>query len=472
MALVGPAAVAQGGLVSVLARPLRLLAALALLLVPLLAACGGDSGGEDAAAAGTETTTGSGGEAPTGAPVLEFYWGDGCPHCEHQQVFLDELAGEYPDLVIERYEVWYDTANQQRFAARAAQTGARPEGVPTTFFGDEMWVGFAPHIEAQIRAAVDAQVGDGDQTAAADAEAAVVAVPVVGEVDVSDHSLLAATLVIGFVDGVNPCSLWALTMLLAIVVHQGSRGRVAAIGITFLAITALLYGLFIAGTFTAMSFVAHLTAIQVAVAAVALVAGLVNLKDYVWFRQGFSLTIPEGQKPGLYRRMRSAATQASLPAALAATAALAVGVSLLETPCTAGLPLLWSNLLVEQGVSGATAGGLFGVYLGVFLLDELLVFGVAVAAMRISKVQERHGRALKLVGGSLMVTLAGVLLVAPETMESLGGALVVMLVAAAVAATIAGVHHLLTRGHRPPAPPRATGGRRARSRGNPGLRTT
>ncbi len=73
----------------------------------------------------------------------------------------------------------------------------------------------------------------------------------------------------------------------------------------------------------------------------------------------------------------------------------------------------------------------------VFLFDELLVFGTAVAAMRVTKVSERHGRVLKLVGGSVMVTLAAVLLLAPDLMETVGGAIVVFLGALAVAGGLA-----------------------------------
>ena len=106
-----------------------------------------------------------------------------------------------------------------------------------------------------------------------------------------------------------------------------------------------------------------------------------------------SLSIPASRKPWLFRRMRAAASpERALPAALAGTILLAVGVSLLETPCTAGLPVLWTSLLEEAGVSTGQAAGLFGAYMAVFLLDALLVFGAAVVTLRAAKVQERHGR--------------------------------------------------------------------------------
>src|SRR5690606_22225179 len=121
--------------------------------------------------------------------------------------------------------------------------------------------------------------------------------PVIGPVDVGSASLVVATLVIGLVDGVNPCSLWVLSVLLALVLRSGSRKRVLAIGGTFLAITAALYALYIAGMYGVLSLLAHQRWVRMAMALVALAFGLVNLKDFFAFRRGVSLTIPEDRKP-------------------------------------------------------------------------------------------------------------------------------------------------------------------------------
>jgi cytochrome c biogenesis protein CcdA len=215
---------------------------------------------------------------------------------------------------------------------------------------------------------------------------------------------------------------------------------VIAIGTTFLAVTALLYGLYIAGMYGFLSYAANQTWVRLAMAVIALVFGVINLKDYFWYGRGLSLSIPAGRRPALYRRIRSVAAEGeALPIALAGTALLAVGVSVLETPCTAGYPLLWANLLTAQDIGLAGAIPLFAVYMAVFLLDELVVFGTAVVAMRASKLEERAGRLLKLIGGVVMIALALTLVFVPAAMSSIGGALAVfgaaMLVILAILAT-------------------------------------
>jgi uncharacterized membrane protein HdeD (DUF308 family) len=61
------------------------------------------------------------------------------------------------------------------------------------------------------------------------------------------------------------------------------------------------------------------------------------------------------------------------------------------------------------------------------------VLGVVVATMRAVRLQERHGRELKLVSGVVMVALAVVMVVRPVMLETVTGALAVFGLAAAVA---------------------------------------
>jgi len=178
---------------------------------------------------------------------LVLFWGEGCPHCAAEREFLDELLATRPDLVVREYEVFNDEANRQLFRERAAEAGIEARSVPTTFLGDRVWVGFGNATAAAIEAAVDAAL-EGREIA--ESAESVVDVPLVGPVDVEDRSLVVSTLLIGFVDGVNPCSLWVLSVLLALVLHGGSRRRVLAVGGTFLAVTSAMYRLYIVGFYS------------------------------------------------------------------------------------------------------------------------------------------------------------------------------------------------------------------------------
>ncbi len=376
----------------------------------------------------------TGGAASDGAVSLLFFYGAECQHCANERPFLVGLEARYPRLAIEYIEVWHDGGNRQRLREVAAQLGFHPAGTPVTVLGDQYWVGFDSAIARSIEAAVVAALGGREAQLAV---RRTVDVPVFGAVDVADAPLVVSSLVIGFVDGVNPCSLWVLSVLLAIVLHSGSRGRVLAVGSVFLMVTTAMYGLYMTGMYSVLDYVGHLTWVRLAVAAVALVFGVIHMKDFFWFKEGPSLSIDDAQKPGLYRRMREvAAADKSLPAMLGGTVALAVGVSLLETPCTAGLPMLWTNLLATQAVPLATAAVLFAVYMSVFLLDELAVFAAAVLTLRATRVQEAHGRLLKLLSGTVMVTLALAMILMPALLESVSGTVQVFGLAVVLVAVI------------------------------------
>lgn len=366
---------------------------------------------------------------------LVVFHGDGCPHCAKMLDFLDDLEGRFDGLDVVRYEVWHDAGNQSIFRSTMARYGEEARSVPTVIVGDRIYVGYSDALADRIETVVS-DLGAG-RTPSAEGDF-VIDVPLAGQVNVGSRSLVGATLLIAFVDGVNPCSLWVLSMLMALVVHSGSRSRVFAVGGLFLLVTSLLYGLYMLGAYSTLAVVGRQTWIRAAVAIVAGLFGIFHLKEH-WTTKGPSVTIGAEHKPGIFRRMRRLADpDRSLPATLGGTAVLAVGVSLLETPCTAGLPLLWTDLLAERGVPMSGAAFLFALYLLVFLVDELLIFGAVVVTMRATKMQEHHGQALQLIGGTLMLTLALVMLFASALLDTVTGTAIVFGLAAAVSAAVLG----------------------------------
>lgn len=375
---------------------------------------------------------------------LVVFHGDGCPHCAAMLDFLDELEGEHDGLVVTDYEVWYDQDNLRYFTETLTALGEEPTAVPTVLIDGVVIVGHSDAIEQRIEGIVDDLLAG---SAATDEGEFVIDVPFAGSVDVGSGSLVGATALIALVDGVNPCSLWVLSMLMALVVHSGSRRRVFAVGGLFLLITSLLYGLYMIGAYSALSVIGQRTWIRVAVALVAGTFGVLHIKEH-WTTKGPSVTIGSEHKPGLFAKMRRLAdTDRSLPATLGGTAVLAVGVSLLETPCTAGLPLLWTNLIADRGVPTSGAVALFLLYLLIFLIDELVIFGAAVLTLRAAKMQEHHGQALQLIGGTLMLTLAVAMVLAPSALESLGGTAIVFGIAGGVTAIVLAVEAWWCRRH-------------------------
>jgi len=381
--------------------------------------------------------------------IIYLFWGDGCPHCAAAKPFLNELTQRYANTELRAYEVWYVPENQDLFQKMTAAYGFKPSGVPTILIGNQYWEGYSDQIGKEIEAAVkncsesgcpDRGIGVIPGLKAAESENQVTAtdqsvqqplsdtidLPIIGTVHLAAQSIWVSTALISFIDGVNPCSVWVLTMLMAITLHTGSRKKVLVIGLIFLTVTAGVYALFIAGLFTIFTVVNFVGWIQLVVALVALFFALVNIKDYFWYKEGISFTISDSKKPGIYQRMRKLVDASRSFWGLAgATVVLAAGVSLVEFSCTAGFPVLWTNLLVSQKVTALTFILLLLLYLLIYQLDEMVIFFTAVYTLKSSKLEEKHGRILKLIGGMLMLALAVVMLVKPALMNNLGSSLLI-----------------------------------------------
>jgi thiol-disulfide isomerase/thioredoxin len=403
---------------------------------------------------------------PAGSVGVYFFWGDGCPHCAQAEPFLHSLAQKDPRIVLRPYEVWYHPDNKAVFQALAKNAGFEAKYVPTIFIGARYWVGYDEQIAREIENAIAACLENGcadpgagivsAQPAATEtiplatdgfgdaASPRTVRLPLIGTVDLGAQSLTVSTILIALVDGFNPCSLWVLTMLLALTLHTGSRRKVLAIGLIFLTVTAAIYGLFITGLFSVFTIVNFAGWIRVVVALVALFFALVNLKDYFWYKEGLSFTIADSKKPGIAQRMRALMDpDLSFGSLAGGTVVLAAGVSLVEFSCTAGFPVLWTNLLAAQNVGTAAFLLLLLLYLLIYQLDELVIFGAAVYSLKASRLEEKHGRLLKLAGGMLMLTLAAVMLIKPGLMNDLGSSLLIFGVALAAVGLVLLVHRVI-----------------------------
>jgi thiol-disulfide isomerase/thioredoxin len=378
-------------------------------------------------------------EAPGTRLGLYVFWGEGCPHCEEQKPFLAELAARHPGLVVHSHEIWLSDADHALFRTLARMHGIEAGAVPTVFVGGRAFIGDAPEIRRAIEATVEAALARAPPPPVGPAET--LDLPILGSLDLAAQPLLVTTLAVALFDGFNPCSLWVLSLLLGLVIRSGSRGRIALVGLTFLATTAVIYGGFIAGLFGILGLILHLGWVRWLVGGLALGIGTIDVKDYFLFKSGPSLTIAERHKPGLYERMRGLLDPTRSPATLMlATIVMASGAAFVELPCTAGFPVVWNGIMLEEGVTGIGYAALLAVYITVYLLDELIFFAIAVTTLQLQRFGEGNVRLLKLLGGTIMIALGLVMLFRPALMSDIGMTLLVFMAAIATAGLVALSH--------------------------------
>lgn len=338
--------------------------------------------------------------------VLEVFVREGCPHCAAAKEFLDALSAQRPALRI-RYR-WVDRDDQARDALieLSRATGSWPPGVPTFVFDGRMLVGFDGSGSGgeALRALLDR-----DRPATDSIES-----KLFGTLSVSQLGLPLFTLAVGLLDGFNPCAMWVLLFLLSLLVRLHDRVRMALIAGCFVLVSGLVYYAFMAAWLNVFLAVGMSTALRIGLAMLALGIGAINVKDYFTALRGFSLSIPQSAKPGLYARMRRIIQADSLFLALSAAAALAVAVNFIELLCTAGFPAMYTAILAQQGLEPGAYYGYLALYIIGYITDDALMVGTAVIALGNRKLTERAGRWLKLFSGVVMLALGAVMLLRPD----------------------------------------------------------
>lgn len=237
--------------------------------------------------------------------------------------------------------------------------------------------------------------------------------PWLGRVRASEMGMPLFTLAIGLVDGFNPCAMWVLVFLLSVLVNVKDRRKIIVIAGTFVVISGLAYFTFMAAWFNVFQLIGLLRPVQIGLGCLAVIVGLVNVKDFFAFHQGITFSIPAAAKPGIYRRVREIVTARNLTVALCGAMTLAVAVNVVELLCTAGLPALYTEVLSLQNWPWWIDYSYLALYIAAYMFDDTVLLTIVVITLSHRKLQEREGRWLKLVSGTVILLLGCVMLVRP-----------------------------------------------------------
>jgi thiol-disulfide isomerase/thioredoxin len=350
---------------------------------------------------------------PRARVVLSFFWGVGCPHCEEARPFLEQLQRERPQLRVEAIEVRNDRAGRQRFAETMQRLGATAAGVPTFVVGDRYVVGFTRGVsEAQISRLVDAASERSSAPAAGVSDT--VQTKWFGRLSASELGLPLFTLALGLLDGFNPCAMWVLIFLLAMLAGQRDRTRMALMAGTFVLVGGVIYFIFMAAWLSVFLVVGMARTARIVLGGVALGIGALNLKDFFAFGRGPSLSIPAAAKPGIYARVRKLLQEHTLAESMLGVAALAVLVNFVELLCTAGLPAIYTSILARHELSMGGRLAYIGLYNLAYIADDSVMVTLAVVTLSRRRLAESAGRWLKLVSAVVMLALGSLLLFRPE----------------------------------------------------------
>lgn len=344
--------------------------------------------------------------------TIYFFHSKTCSHCKLEGLFLDDLEEEYDDEIeIRRYEVTTSKENSNFLVETKRRFNETSSGVPYTIIGNKTYLGYSEATGKNIKAFVEDYFDDEDKVVEEKKE--LVNLPLLGEVDAKKVSLPLVGIVLGTVDGFNPCAMWVLLFLINMLFTMKNRKKMWILGLTFLFTSAFVYFL----TMLGLSFVIGMTAViwvRIVIALVAITGGLINLKGYIDTPKDGCAVVDEKKRKKYFTKMKKFTLEKNIFISLVGVIALAASVNLVELACSAGFPTIFISMLKLNGITGITSVLYILLYIIFFLIDDVVIFILAMKTLSISGVTTKYNKLSKLVGGIIMIIIGLLLILKPE----------------------------------------------------------
>lgn len=365
---------------------------------------------------------------------IYLFHNESCTHCQAEIEFLEELS-KTREITLYKYEVSQSSDNQKILTEVRDLFQNKENLVPFTIIGSETFTGFSSVTKSKILETIDyydqndycdktgvylkkvpaCEVSDSKDTSSE------FDLPIIGKVDAKKFSLPIISVVIGLVDGFNPCAMWVLIFLLSMLINMKDRKKMWILGLTFIVTSALVYTLIM---FAWLNIMVNLTTVrwlQLIIAAIALVAGGINLISYFKSLKkddGCMVTTDDSRKKTISKIKRIVTLEEesenkkkfAFLAAILGIIALAISVNVIELACSAGLPLIFTQILAMNNVSMLARAIYILIYILFFMIDDIIVFIIAMATFKITGISTKYTKYSHLIGGIIMLII-GILMI-------------------------------------------------------------
>jgi glutaredoxin len=371
--------------------------------------------------------------AETAVVEVRVFWRSGCPHCEKARTFLRAASARDPTLRIHEHEINDGAANGRAFTRAIEYFSVANPAVPLVVIGGRVWVGYdddatsgaamlaaadacrrAPCADAGALLFADAPLPAAPAPAPVQALPGTISLPLLGEVETSSLSLPALTVLLAAIDGFNPCAMWTLLFLMGLLVGIPDRLRMWTLVFAFIAASAAVYYLFLAAWLNLLLFLGMLWWIRTAVAVVALAGGAYYLREFFVNPEALCRVTGSGSRQRVMLQLRAFALEQRFWLALGGIVLLAVAVNLVEFLCSAGIPAVYVQVLTLSALPDWQYHAYLMLYILVFLLDDLLIFAIAMKTLQVTGLGGAYARWSHLVGGVLLLVIGALLLFRPQ----------------------------------------------------------
>jgi len=361
------------------------------------------------------------------------FWSKYCPHCKQENTFLDQLQKQRGDFEVISYEVTSDKANADLFKKFSDACGNKEYSVPAVYIGDRSIIGYKDEKTTgqEIISALDYYKNNpkeyvdafenvrgggvfksGSELCQKESVETNRKLPFFGEVDLAKFSMPTLAVVLGAVDGFNPCALWALIALLSLLLALGDRRKVLLVGGIFLVTSWLITFLFLSAFMNAFSFVKYDLLMRLIIGAVALYTSYQLFRSFQKETEECKVNAGKGK---VYKQIEKLSSSTFIPFLIFGAIALAIMVNVVEFLCSINLPVVFTKVLSMADISPLQRYLYIAIYDVFYMLDDIIIFLIALFSMKaFTGFNQKYTRFTKLVGAVVMLLLAVMLLLFPR----------------------------------------------------------
>ena len=371
---------------------------------------------------------------------IYLFYSDTCPHCAKEEELLDEIMDKYDNVRLYKYEIG-DEDNSKLLDEVASLYNTTVSGVPFTVIGDKIYKGFSyENSKVKFIGTVDYysnygyvdrvgkyiggielpsyQINDDDVEVTDyidDYANYKIEVPLLGVVETKNLTLPVISILIGLVDGFNPCAMWVLLFLISMLIGMKDKKKMIILGTTFLLSSALVYLLFMLAWLNVATLLLKVNFVRILIGIIALVGAIFNLVGYFKHRKDNGCDVIDDKKRNrIFERIKKFTHEKNFFLAILGVILLAVSVNIIELACSAGLPVMFTQILSMNNLTITQEILYIALYMLFFLIDDLVVFFIAVRTMQVTGVSTKYGKISKLVGGILLLLIGILLIFKPE----------------------------------------------------------
>lgn len=398
---------------------------------------------------------------------IHLFYGNGCPHCAAEEEFLSDYLKDRTDVKLYKYEIWYDSHNQELLSKVQKEMGTtNKNGVPFTVIGKKTIVGYADGVtDEQIKDAInyylnndyrdyageitgkvkkaevkedtikdesktedkkENKIEKADETTSIQKEKdkaldevnkTLKTHPILKKINVKNVSLPIIAILLGLVDGFNPCAMWILIFLITMLFNMKDRKKMWILGLTFILTSGIVYLMFMLAWLNLATFISKIAFIRLLIAVIALVVGLINVYKYIDSLkkkdEGCDVVDKKDRKK-IMEKIISITHEKKFIIALLGIMVLAASVNIIELMCSIGIPLLFTQILAMNNLSTFSYMIYMFIYIFFFLIDDIVIFVISMVTLKVTGLSTKYTKYSHLIGGIIMLIIGLLLIIKPE----------------------------------------------------------